>query len=517
MRARTTFTHLVRIGTLVLPSLLAWEVACEAPHRDELTRAVTRMLGPVWGVLAAAIVLRATSLLVQKRRDPSVRVLERLDVLTGTGSWLAWSSAVAVMLAVWIGYASLAAIGLLGGGLLHVVVLYAFFALRREPLGGGTLARVLTPATPTEGDDVTEEITVDDARIPLGYRLFVSGRVGPRWATSRHLLEASDSASTVVLESEIGPAVRGAHDAEPLQLWLEDTFGLTRSHVQTTGAMPLTVNPKARSVDKSLVPLLARGLGERQAKRTNRLPTEGNLDLREYRDGDDVRRIHWVRSLAANQLIVRLPDEIPPDRPKVRLLLDTYFPDAFALDTDAPNEILDAMVAVWLAVGRAFVERGTRVTLVTAVTAASQSGQVVPRRLELSARQPSEALALGASVAWQGSLQVDDLWTDEATFIVSHGVHTLPPDSDKFKWIIVIPGELSTPRHELPSAVLAPFPLGHRENRLSHRARVSGELMRARLDQTKALRTMQTSVAAPPAGSLIAVALHDAITLEVIR
>ena len=512
--ARSTLTHIVRIATLVVPTLLAWEAAVEAPHRDELTRAVTRVLGPVWGILAVAVVLRAASLFFQKRREPTLKILPRLDVLTGTGSWLVWLSAFAVMGAVRVGWASLAAIGLLGGALVHLCVLYAFFALRRDPLGTGTLTRALTPAMPIEGDDVNEEITIENAKIPLGYRLYVQSRIAPRWATARHLLDASDSGSTVSFESEIGPAIRGDHEAEPVAIWLEDMFGLTRSHEQTTGEIPVTVRPKVRGVDKTVLPLLARGLGERIAKRTNRLPTEGNLDLREYRDGDDVRRIHWIRSLAANQLVVRMPDEIPPDRPKVRVILDTYFPDAFALETDTPNEILDAMVAVWLGVGRALAERGTMVTLVAAM--AEKNEQVAPRRLVVSPREQSAALALGARVAWQGKLQVDDIWTDEPTYIVSHGIHLVPPD-DKFRWIIVIPGELSTPRYTLPNAARTPFPLGHRENRLGHRTRLARELGRARVDQTKALRTMQTNVCAPPAGTLLAVALHDAIRLEVIK
>ena len=210
------------------------------------------------------------------------------------------------------------------------------------------------------------------------------------------------------------------------------------------GAAKITVTPKARDLDKTMVPLLARGMGERVAKTTRRLPTEGNLDLREYRDGDDVRRIHWIRSLAANQLIVRLPDEIPPDRPNVRIILDTFFPEAFVFQTDTPAEVLDAMVGgVWLAVGRAFAERGTRVRLVVAGT---QNGTMVPRTLDLSPRTPSAALALGASVAWQSQLQVSDLWTDEATFVVSHGVHAATPeDGAPIRWIIVVPAELSGP------------------------------------------------------------------------
>ena len=52
------------------------------------------------------------------------------------------------------------------------------------------------------------------------------------------------------------------------------------------------------------------------------------------------------------------PDEIPPDRPKVRLVLDTFFPEAFIGNVEAAAEVPDAMVTVWLGVARALTEKG---------------------------------------------------------------------------------------------------------------------------------------------------------------
>ncbi|MBX3229474.1 MAG: DUF58 domain-containing protein [Labilithrix sp.] len=511
--AKRTF----RIASLFVPQMLAWIVALNAPHRDELTRAVSLALGPIWMAMAGALLLRTIALVVAQRKDPDaarIDVAERVDVLTSSGAALAWFSSFAVMGAVSIGWASLGVIGVLGTGVLDLVVLYALAVLGNgDPIRGGVVTRKLTPESVTEGDDVIEEIAFSDVRIPIGYRLFVTGRVGPRWATSRHVLEATDSESDVVLESEVGPAVRGEHDAEPLEVWLEDTFGLCRSAIGHVAPARVTVLPKVRSVDKKQA-LLGEGLGARVAKPKKRLPTEGNMDLREYRQGDDVRRIHWQRSLATGQVVVRVPDEIPPDRPKVRLVLDTYFPDAFALSCDAPAETLDALVAVWLGVARALVEKGVRVTL---VTAAHQNGQVIPKRLEMTRRSAAQAQALGAHVTWQGAIQTHELFTDEATFVVSHGVHCFPPNDPKFKWIVVVPGEVTVPMWTLPPAGRAPFPLGHPENRWSHRTEEVRKIAIARMDHERAMRAMHTNVAPPPPGSFIAVPAGDEIRLEAVR
>src|SRR6185312_1273405 len=72
-------------------------------------------------------------------------------------------------------------------------------------------------------------------------------------------------------------------------------------------------------------------------------------------------------SLMARELVVRLPDELPPEQPTVRLVLDTQLVGAAALPTPATGQLCDALVRVWLSAGQALVARGVRVTMVAVV------------------------------------------------------------------------------------------------------------------------------------------------------
>lgn len=508
--------HAFRIASLVVPSWLAWYVACTVTRRDDLAILVASVLGPLWIAIAGALFLRAFVVVLGRRRDSSRNVegspvLASLDILTSSGVALAWTSNFAIIGALVLGYASLAVVGLLGTGVFHAAVLYAFFALRsRDPMRSDAIRRSFSPEVITEGEDVTESVHVASARIPLGYRLFLSGRVGPRWAQSRHVVESTESGADIVLESKVGPAIRGEHDAEPLVVWLEDSFGLCRSRRFSIGGAHVTVVPRVRQVDKT-VRLLERGQGPRIAKATRRLPTEGAFDLKEYREGDDVRRIHWVRSLAAGQLIVRMPDEIPPDRPRVRVVLDTFFPEVFAMqpDTETPGEVLDALVGVWLAVGRSLAEQGAHVTLVAAVPSAEGPARVITQDVML--RAPHVAQRFGAQVSWQNQLSANMVLTDEATFVVSRTLLAPPPGDPKFKWIVVtppVPAELSWP---FPSNARHLHPMGSSENRFSVRKRITERFTRARADHARVMLASGQRLIAPPPGSFTAGTTSDGV------
>ena len=511
--SRTWPKHAFRVASLVVPSWLAWYVAFSAAHPDALTSAVKLALGPLWILLAGALVLRTVGILSARRHEAPI--LTQIDVLTSSGSALAWLSAFAIIGAVGLGWASLAVVGLLGTALFHIVVLFTFVALRGpDPMRAASISRRFVPEVVTEGDTVVEELRFAGARIPIGFRLFASGRLGPRWAMTRHVLDAAESGAEVVLESEIGPAIRGDYDAAPIAVWLQDTFGLCRSIRVPVGAAHLTVLPRLRKAEKT-APLLERGQGPRAPRPTPRLPTEGHYNLREYQQGDDVRRIHWVRSLAAGELIVRLPDEIPPDRPHVRLVLDTFFPEAPALACNAPSEMLDSIVGVWLAVARALAESGSRVTLVTAMR---HQGSLMKARQELTLRDPAAALRLGAKVSWQSGMMVDELLTDEATFVVSRAVLVPPAPHAKVRWIVVFPTGIAPDQPwRFQSGARLPYPMGSSENRWSHRRREESRLALARRDRARLL-AMRPDVARPPLGSFFVVpTLEGAIRLEPAR
>jgi len=508
--------HLLRIAALIVPSAIAWLVAFETDKQSDLTETVQYAMGPLWLLLATGLALRTALALQDRKKLGAPSVLARIDVLTAGGAALGWVSALSIVGAVTLGWASLAAVGLLGAALFHVVVLLTFVATRgSDPMRIGTIERRFVPEVATEGDELVEQIRFASPRIPIGFRMFVTGRVGPRWATTRHVLESSEGGGELLLESDIGPALRGEYQAPPLEVWLQDTFGICKSFRSQTAGAPLTVLPRM-AVGSEIPPLLDRGDGPQEPQPAMLLPTEGQFRLREYQHGDDVRRIHWVRSLAARELIVRLPDESPPDRPQVRLVLDTYFPEALGLSCDAPAEMLDSIVRVWLAVGRSLAESGARVTMVAAVP--SGDGGTRQLRHELALRNPAAALRLGAQVTWQRSTIVSQLLTDDATFIVSRGVLADPAQHPKARWIVALPVGVTEPPWPLTAATRLPFPMGSSDNRWSQRRFEGQRIAIARRDHAHALRMRRNDVARPPPGSFMAIPCTDGkVRLEAFR
>ena len=476
-----------------------------ALHRTSLDEAFARALGPLWLATVGALVVRGVDARVRRRtRASEVAWFDAIDVLTASGSSLAWTGALAVLASVSIGWASLSLVGLFGLCALHLVALWTLVrAGGHDPWRRQSLSRCFVPGTVVEGEALTEEVRFASPRIPAGFRLLASGRVGPRWPTSRYAVQAGESGGEVILGSDVGPALRCARDAEPLEVWLQDVLGLCHSPRVRAGAAPLTVLPAPASVDGACHLLSAGGHAD-EARTAHRLPTEGSLRLREYQVGDDVRRIHWLRSLTAQQIVVRLPDELPPDQPAVRLVLDTFHPGLAStsgpLTCRAPDDLLDGLVRVWLGVARALVERGVRVTAVASVDA---GGEQSPEHARLSRRALAKAQELGARAGWQSAVRPAELLGDRSTIVVSHRLPADDVEGDA-RWIVV-PGALWTTRPE-PDwrlSMLLPHPVGSADNRRSRRRQAHAVRVRERADHD-AFRWLCEHSQARRAGQLLA-------------
>jgi uncharacterized protein (DUF58 family) len=498
-------TQAFRIASLLGPSAAAWDVARSTPHANELDRAVTFALAPLWLAVATGLLLRTIDAALQRARGARTpSLLERLDVLTSSGCAMAWLGSGAILGSASVGWASLSVIGLMGLVVLYLAVLWTFVRVGgKDPIRSGSITRRFSPAVPVEGDAVREELSLAGARIPAGFRLFATGRVGERWVTSRYTVESSESRGEILLGGDIGPAVRGEHEAEPVAAWLEDVLGLCRSVRTHVEGARLTVLPRTRRVG-DVRPLLSRGGHDLEPQAAPRLPTEGSMRLREYAQGDDARRIHWVRSLAAGELVVRLPDELPPDRPSVQLVLDTFFPGADDFACSAPAQLLDAMVAIWLGVGQALVDAGVGVTL---VTAAPEGDEVARVQQVMSKRTLDPALRLGARVRWQEARSVVSVLGggDERSIVVSSR-----PLWDRLEEtaarVIVVPAPGWAPFHFAGApqfgSVLLPFPSGSEDNRGSRRRRQRRRFYSARRDHETFLKL--ASGGEPRKGSFVA-------------
>ncbi len=462
-----------RRSTLFVPSLLAgWAVAHGHGHSDDaFLNVAAPVLVMMWTVVIGLIALRAYEL-------PRGQRAACMDVLTATGRSTLWTGSIAVALASFTGWASLSVLGVVGLAATYGAVIWTIFACGPRCWRDATLTRSLLPSTVTEGEPVREELRVVGLVIPAGMRWFATGRAVSHGVATRYTIPSNGSRSTIVFESELGTIPRGVHAVPGMAMWFGDVLGLARTPIVHHGEAELIVLPKPVAVD-GVRDLLGHGGDAATAVQTTRMPTEGTFRIREYAPGDDTRRIHWVRSLQAGELVVRLPDEIPPAEPSVRLVLDNHLWGTEWLTCRAHHDLLDAMVRVWLGVGKALADTGSRVTL---VAAANLGKGLVAVERQMLPRTPRDALKLAAQVTWQGDVSLASLIAGKKTRGMAPGrtivVATRPASlgnlgtaSGDVTWIVMPEGAWTVAEPAIPMAHLTvlPFPIGSGDNRFERR------------------------------------------------
>lgn len=505
--------HLQRAATLVVPWLVVAWLALHGKGSEQIVRVASPALAVLWLVMLGVIILRVRD---QHRTDPTT-TWEVLDVLTGAGRATMWTGALAMIGAALTGWASLSVLGVLGLGCVYAMAIWTLMvAGGPRPWRAASVRREILPLVSTEGDPVREELTLTGIAIPLGMRLFVSGRAARRGAVTRYAIDATGSGSEIKLESELGCVPRGVHHASPVSLWFGDVFGLARTTVVFQGEpIDFTVLPKPIVVD-GVRELLGMGGDAPTSTQTEKMPTEGTFRIREYVPGDDMRRIHWVRSLQANELVVRLPDEIPPADPVVRLVLDNHLWGAEMLTCLAPDQLLDALVRVWLGIGKALVAQGTRVTLVTAVQS-DKAGAFVAQTRTMQPRAPREAQLLGARAQWQSTFGIEGLLAGPGTprqIVVSARPRPVEAHTD-LVWVFVPEATWTSPEPWLPTAdaIKLPFPAGTADNRLGRRR---AERQRVETMWRDRMMFHQMVWWRPPSGAYLASPSQGRVALQVI-
>jgi uncharacterized protein (DUF58 family) len=114
--------------------------------------------------------------------------------------------------------------------------------------------------------------------------------------------------------------VRGRHRLGPLGVRLRDPFGLSTRVAAISGSSDVLVLPR-------IMPLgggrpAGSGVGaEGEIPHMVALHGEDDVSIREYRDGDDLRRIHWPATAKTGEIMVRQEDR--PARRRAVIVLDS--------------------------------------------------------------------------------------------------------------------------------------------------------------------------------------------------
>ncbi|MGW4891158.1 DUF58 domain-containing protein [Kitasatospora sp. NPDC004240] len=210
--------------------------------------------------------------------------------------------------------------------LLRVGVLLAALPLAAALLLAGTRYRVasgrrLSPHRAVAGQEARVHLRLDNvSRVPTGL-LLLEDRVpyvlGPR---PRFVLDRVEPHGHREVSYRVRSDLRGRYPLGPLQLRLSDPFGMCELDRSFAASDVLTVVPQVQPLPTVRLTGEWAGQGESHT-RTLALAGDDDVILREYRPGDDLRRVHWRSTARYGELMVRREEQ--PQRARATVLLDT--------------------------------------------------------------------------------------------------------------------------------------------------------------------------------------------------
>jgi uncharacterized protein (DUF58 family) len=182
-------------------------------------------------------------------------------------------------------------------------------------------ARSIAPVRVPAGHTASVSIQLDNvSRLPTGLLLAedtVPYSIGSR---PRFILDRIEPGGSRRLSYPIQPDHRGKYAIGPLHVRVADAFGLAK--VGSTAAPPstLVVTPAVTALPHTS--LAGSWLGEGDARASTAAAAgEDDVVPRAYRDGDELRRVHWRSTARYGELMVRREEQ--RWRNRAVLFLDT--------------------------------------------------------------------------------------------------------------------------------------------------------------------------------------------------
>jgi uncharacterized protein (DUF58 family) len=281
---------------------------------------------------------------------------EALSGLTTRGRAFLAAGGATLVCALLLGYDELVRVG----ALLVLLPLATVFFVGRSRYRLG-LVRSMSPSQVSAGQQATVQLDLsNDGRMPTGLLLleeqvpvvlgtrprFVVDRMGPRW--------------TRTVTYDVRSDVRGRFDVGPMEVRLRDPFGLVQVDRTFQSTSTLVVTPPVLALPPIPLSGAWTGAGDNRPRAFASGSAE-DVTVREYRRGDDLRRVHWRSSAHAGELMVRREEQ--PWQSRATLFLDNR--TCAHRGTGAASS-LERAVTVAASVAVHLVQRGFSVRLVTA-------------------------------------------------------------------------------------------------------------------------------------------------------
>jgi uncharacterized protein (DUF58 family) len=242
-----------------------------------------------------------------------------LSGLTPRGRALLAAGVTAFLLAAMLDQEDIMRVGLLAASL--PLLSAASVARTRFRLAS---TRELEPGRTPAGDSATVTVTLENvAHLPTGLLLVedtVPAVLGPR---PRFVVDRLAPLSSRSVSYTVHADRRGRYAIGPLSVRLADPFGFCRLDRAFSGQRHLLVTPRVEPLPG--VPLTGdwSGTGESRS-RSIAAAGEDDVAVRDYRHGDELRRVHWRATAKSGVLMVRREEQ--PWESRATVLLDDRGP-----------------------------------------------------------------------------------------------------------------------------------------------------------------------------------------------
>jgi uncharacterized protein (DUF58 family) len=242
---------------------------------------------------------------------------------------------VVVYLAAWL-FGSRALYPVAVGLLLTAALAFAWVRLASRPLN---VRRHGAQRDVVEGDDVRVDLEVEAQAGVIPPTLVaheLPGKLGERRVELQRVGRRRFAGGY-----ELRRVPRGRHSYEAVRLTIQDPFALARATLVQGEPQALVVYPRLVSLDR----LFSEGGAHAQDGRRLllRRPTGYELhSVREYVDGESLRKVHWRSTARRGRLMVKELEDAPRD--EVAVLLDGHAPrgELFEVAVRAAGSVLQA-------------------------------------------------------------------------------------------------------------------------------------------------------------------------------
>lgn len=240
---------------------------------------------------------------------------EALSGLTLRGRAFLAAGVTALVCAVLLGEPALSRVGVLMTAV--PLLTAAVIARGRYRLA---LVRTVTPQLVSAGQSARVQLALtNEGRTPTGVLLLEDHVPYVLGTRPRFVLEGIGHGWRRHVTYQVRSEVRGRFEIGPMSVRVTDPFGLVELGRAFHTTAPLVVTP--RTVPLPAIPLTGAWTGSGDNRpRAFAIGSAEDVTVREYRRGDELRRVHWRSSARVGELMVRREEQ--PWQSRATLFID---------------------------------------------------------------------------------------------------------------------------------------------------------------------------------------------------